>query len=151
MVAFPLAMRKVFISLVGAFLLPVTIAFAMVPRGPPPWTCQPHAACNGDDVCVPIFGPPMSFEVRLSADADVFVLKGLRGGEQLARQFPSLGEAQRFVESDERGARVSMVLIPNDLVADAKGFWAHSVFTRGSGGRLIWKDRVLISCIDMRP
>ncbi len=96
-------------------------------------------------------GPPMSFEVSESGRSDgELIMKGLRGAEPKARSFPSFEEARYFVENDHGLANISIVLVPTDLVADSRSFWAHIVVTRGSGGRLINPTRLLISCIDLR-
>lgn len=133
------------------FLFPATSAFAIVPPGPPPWHCLPIEACNAENICAPLYGLPLGFDLRdVQNEKNKFALKGYNGAERIVLLLPNMEAAKRVVETDRWEGGVSIVLIPNDRVADAHGFWAHSVIVRGTGKRFVSKDKILIACASAR-
>lgn len=89
----------------------------------------------------------MGFNLReLENEKNKWVMEGLHGRERFAAVFSSLDDARLFVETGHPESRASTILVPSDVVADARGFWAHSTIVRGTGERFIGKDRVLIAC-----
>ena len=135
------------ITILIFFLLIAPSAFARMDPGPPPWSCDPLAACDGSNSCVPISGLPLSFNLRaIGKEQNRFILKGFDSRERLAAIFSSKEQARIFVEDDNWVDRVSVILIPNKEIADSRNFWAHGVLVRGTGERVLRPEHLLISC-----
>jgi hypothetical protein len=129
------------------FLLFAPSALARMDPGPPPWLCRPVAACDGNNICVSVYGPPMGFNLRaIENQKNKFILEGLYGNERLAAVFSSREEARLFVETDSSAERATIILIPNNKVADARSFWAHSMGAHGTGERFLSPEHLLIAC-----
>ncbi|WP_280776822.1 hypothetical protein [Rhizobium sp. SG_E_25_P2] len=114
------------------FLLISSPAGAFKDPGPPPWSCHAYQACNGEKNCVAIIGVPLGIGLRaVEAHKKRFILVGYDGKERIAMVYDTLEKARQYIEAARNEERVSVVLISNDEVADAHGFWAHSVYWRG--------------------
>lgn len=114
------------------FLLISSPAGAVMDPGPPPWSCHPYEACNDENHCVAILGVPLGMELRAAeGDKERFILVGYGGQERTAMVFRTLDTARQYIEAARNTERVSIVLISNNEVADAHGFWVHSVYSRG--------------------
>ncbi len=89
----------------------------------------------------------MGFNLRaIENQKNKFVLQGLYGNEQLAAVFSSREEARLFVKTDNSAERATIILIPNNKVADARSFWAHSTDSHGTGERFLSPEHLLIAC-----
>lgn len=134
-----------------AFLLAsATSASAAMSPGPPPWSCNPIAACNATDVCVSLMSFPLRFSLaRVEGDQTKYDLSGVGGATTSALEMPSLADAKRFIETDETYDRMPYLLVRNELVSDSNGFWLLSSYTR-AGKRHMGDDRLLISCNRIR-
>lgn len=134
---------------IAAFFLIVSApaALAFSAPGPPPWHCSPHAACNGDDVCVPIsphwFGFGLS---HVGEDKKRYRIDKIPGPERFALELPSLEEADRFVSEAKAFSDLPYILVRNDRVGDAHGFWLLTPAYRFNGVGTISNNRTLIGC-----
>ncbi|WFE91736.1 hypothetical protein K1718_10355 [Roseibium porphyridii] len=125
-------------------------AMAIMDPGPPPWNCSPRAVCNGDNVCLTVFGPPMDFVLhKVEFEENSFVLEGMHGDERLAAIFSSIEDAQFFVETNHSDNRSPIILIPDDTVSDAHGFYVYSIGSRGSGERFVSEEKLRVVCSRM--
>lgn len=129
------------------FLLSPPPAAARMDPGPPPWFCRPVKACNGNDLCMRVYGPPMGFNLRaVENEKNEFVLEGHHGHTRRAAVFSSLEDARFFVETGRPDSRVTVILIPTNEVGDARSFRAHGTGSRGAGARFISPENLLIAC-----
>ncbi len=79
-----------------------------------------------------ITGVPLGIGLRgVEAHQKRFILVGYDGKEHVAMVYDTLDKARQKIEAARNDERVSVVLISNDEVADAYGFWVHSVYWRG--------------------
>ena len=114
------------------FLLISSPAGAAKDPGPPPWSCRAYKACDSEYHCVAIWGIPLGVKLRTAGgDKDRFILVEYGGQERTAIVFGTLEKARQSIEAGRNAERVSVVLISNNEVGDAHGFWAHSVYSRG--------------------
>jgi hypothetical protein len=114
------------------FLLISSPAGAAKAPGPPPWSCLAFKACNSENRCVAVYGIPLGVEMRAAeGDKYLFILVGYGGQKCTAIVFGTLKKARQSIEAGRNAERVSVVLISNNEVGDAHGFWAHSVYSRG--------------------
>lgn len=135
------------ITILLFFLLIAPSAFARMDPGPPPWSCDPLAACDGNNLCVPISGLPLGFNLRaIEKEKNRFILEGFDGKERLAAIFSSKEQARIFIEGDGWVDRVTIILIPNKEIADSRSFWAHGMLLRSTGERFLQPEHLLISC-----
>jgi hypothetical protein len=125
-------------------------AIAAIPPGPPPWVRMPIEACNADDTCVSFVGAPLEFSLRnIGGKQNKFVWESFARRQTTAMVFSDVERAQQAVGTDPSVANVSIILIPNDKIADSDGFWAHTVW-RSNAGRFVAKEKLLISCSSVR-
>lgn len=135
------------------FLFPASAVVAQVPPGPPPWSCSLVAACNVADVCIPLHAIPMRLRFKLTqvdGDARRYHLEGNDGFEDIALELPSLEDAKHFAETYSSNEPTPLMLIRNDRVFDAHGFWLQAIWRRGGGGHVVADEKMLVACDSIR-
>ncbi|MCK7616269.1 hypothetical protein [Roseibium sediminicola] len=89
----------------------------------------------------------MGFNLRsIENENNKFVLEGLYGKERFAAVFSSRDEARLRIETDNSIERGTIILIPNNKVADARSFWAHIASDGGNGELFLSTKHLLIAC-----
>lgn len=131
------------------FLFPASAAMAVVPAGPPPWSCSVDAACNAADMCISLNALPMRFKLS-QIEGNTYHLEGYEGFKRAALELPSLEDAKRFAEGYRSVERIPFILIPNNRISDTNSFWLQTILQRGNGQRFIAEEKMLVSCDSIR-
>ncbi|KAA9383194.1 hypothetical protein [Neorhizobium galegae] len=133
------------------FLFPASTAMAVMLPGPPPWSCSVSAACNAANMCVRLITLPIQFKLtQVEGDAKKYHLVGYDGYERAALEFPGLEDAERFAKTYSSAEPTPFILIRNDKIADAHGFWLYTISQRGSGQRILTDEKMLVACSSIR-
>lgn len=130
-------------------LFPASAAMAVVPAGPPPWSCSVEAVCNAADTCIYLHALPMRFKLS-QIEGNTYHLEGFDGFERAALELPSLEDAKQFAESYRSVEPTPFILIPNNRMSDTNSFWLQTIFQRGNGQRFIAEEKMLVSCGSIR-
>jgi len=83
---------------------------------------------------------------QTDGDTRKYHLEGYDGFKRDVLEFSSLKEANQFAETYHDAEPPPVVLIRNDRVADAHGFWLHTFSRRGSGQLVLAGEKMLVAC-----
>jgi hypothetical protein len=87
---------------------------------------------------------------QIEGDAKKYHLEGYDGYERAALELPSLEAAAHFAKTYSSAEPTPFILIRNDRIADAHGFWLHTISQLGSGQRILTDEKMLVACSSIR-
>ncbi|MBO9197216.1 hypothetical protein J5277_24175 [Rhizobium sp. 16-449-1b] len=88
---------------------------------------------------------------QIGVDKGKYRLEAYEGYEGIALELPSFQDATHFAENySEADDPPPAILIRNDRVADAHGFWLQTLLRRGTGQLILAKEKMLVSCNSIR-
>ncbi|KQV32576.1 hypothetical protein ASC97_03130 [Rhizobium sp. Root1203] len=93
----------------------------------------------------------MKFKLtQIEGDAKKYHLGGYDGYERTALELPSSEDAKHFAETYSAVEPPPFILIRNDMISDAHGFWLQSMSQRGNGQRILTEEKMLVACNSIR-
>lgn len=78
-------------------------------------------------------------------------IEGYGGYSGVALELPSHWDLIHFAENyEDADDPASMILVRNNLIADANSFWLQALYQKGTGGRVLADEKILLACGSVR-